>query len=416
MSDNNHMLVFQVTNTEYVDSGCEAYFVFDKNGGTIGAGENNHWVIQDNLNTLPQDVARIEWRDKQYCILILGQATVFINHSPITPKSGFIRLGKGDLLKLGKIDIKVHIGDSNALNLMALSSKPEDVVNNSEDHLKNLIGDENVYETKFKEGNQDINNIISSDPLAILEDDKSLIFDHGGQDLSNYVDVKKLTYPHLTKSETMEKNTHFIDLPTASENNKSEYIENAYVTISPLLREMDMQVALENSQDINDILTEVGKTLNATINGLLSLQRQQNNLSDKHLRPIEDNPLRLNLDYPSTMEILFGNQKSPVHLAAPAAVSESLHNMLLHNDANKAAIVSALTAILHAFSPDVLLKRFENYRRSNELSENNASWAWEMYKSYYKELTSSRQQGFEKLFWEVYAQAYDKALRDSNIR
>lgn len=416
MSDNNHMLVFQVTNTEYVDSGCEAYFVFDKNGGTIGAGENNHWVIQDNLNTLPQDIARIEWRDKQYCILILGQATVFINHSPITLKSGFIRLGKGDLLKLGKIDIKVHIGDSNALNLMALSSKPEDVVNSSEDHLRNLIGDKNIYETKFKEGNHDINDRISSDPLAILEDNKSLIFEQDNQDASNNIDVKQLTYPHLTKSEAMEKNTYFMDLPTSSKNNKSEYIENAYVTISPLLREMDMQAALENSQDINNILTEVGKTLKATVNGLLSLQRQQHNLSDKHLRPIEDNPLRLNLDYPSTMEILFGNQKSPVHLAAPAAVSESLHNILLHNDANKAAIVSALTAILHAFSPDVLLKRFENYRRSNELSENNASWAWEMYKNYYKELTSSRQQGFEKLFWEVYAQAYDKALRDSNIR
>ena len=35
-----------------------------------------------------------------------------------------------------------------------------------------------------------------------------------------------------------------------------------------------------------------------------------------------------------------------------------------------------------------------------------------MYKSYYEELTSKRQYGFEKLFWEVYSQAYDKALRE----
>lgn len=35
-----------------------------------------------------------------------------------------------------------------------------------------------------------------------------------------------------------------------------------------------------------------------------------------------------------------------------------------------------------------------------------------MYKNYYEELTSKRQYGFEKLFWEVYSQAYDKALRD----
>ena len=175
---------------------------------------------------------------------------------------------------------------------------------------------------------------------------------------------------------------------------------------------MNVQIPLQNSQDINDILGEVGKTLKVAIDGLLALQQEQNSLSDKHLRPIEDNPLRLNLDYSSTMDILFGNQKSPVHLSAPAAVSESLNNLLIHNEANKVAILSALTAILQAFSPAVLLSRFENYRRSNETKEKNAAWAWEMYENYYQELTSTRQKGFEKLFWEVYAQAYDKSLRD----
>ena len=146
--------------------------------------------------------------------------------------------------------------------------------------------------------------------------------------------------------------------------------------------------------------------------GLLALQQEQNSLSDKHLRPIEDNPLRLNLDYSTTMDVLFGDQKSPVHLAAPAAVSESLHNLLIHNEANRLAITTALGAILDAFSPQLLLQRFENYRRSNEKQNGGGSWAWEMYKNYYEELTSKRQYGFEKLFWEVYSQAYDKALRD----
>jgi type VI secretion system protein ImpI len=35
-----------------------------------------------------------------------------------------------------------------------------------------------------------------------------------------------------------------------------------------------------------------------------------------------------------------------------------------------------------------------------------------MYENYYQELTSSRQQGFRKLFWEVFEQAYDKKLRE----
>lgn len=62
----------------------------------------------------------------------------------------------------------------------------------------------------------------------------------------------------------------------------------------------------------------------AAIKGLLSLQQQQNSLSDKHLRPLEDNPLRLDMDYATALNVMFAEGKSPVHLAAPAAIAESL--------------------------------------------------------------------------------------------
>ena len=99
-------------------------------------------------------------------------------------------------------------------------------------------------------------------------------------------------------------------------NNYHRFHENAYVTISPLMREMDTNIELLDTQETHDFLQEVGKTLKATIEGLLALQKEQSSLSDKHLRPIEDNPLRLNLDYESTIDVLFGDQKKPVHLAA----------------------------------------------------------------------------------------------------
>lgn len=37
-----------------------------------------------------------------------------------------------------------------------------------------------------------------------------------------------------------------------------------------------------------------------------------------------------------------------------------------------------------------------------------------MYSNYYDELASSRQQGFEMLFNEVYAQVYDRVLRENS--
>ena len=54
-----------------------------------------------------------------------------------------------------------------------------------------------------------------------------------------------------------------------------------------------------------------------------------------------------------------------------------------------------------------------NYRRPGQfMNESQEEWAWNMYESYFKELSSNRQQGFEKLFWEIFDQFYDKKLRD----
>jgi type VI secretion system protein ImpI len=58
------------------------------------------------------------------------------------------------------------------------------------------------------------------------------------------------------------------------------------------------------------------------------------------------------------------------------------------------------------------MRRFAAYRRPGQTyPKSTDAWAWKMYRSYYKELVSNRQRGFEKLFWEVFDQAYDKALR-----
>ncbi|HAS76971.1 MAG TPA: type VI secretion system-associated FHA domain protein TagH, partial [Marinobacter adhaerens] len=95
----------------------------------------------------------------------------------------------------------------------------------------------------------------------------------------------------------------------------------------------------------------------------------------------------------------------------PAAVRESLQSLNHHQQATREAISEALEAILHAFSPEALLRRFHGYRRGLRQNEDEGRWAWDMYQHYYRELKSSRQQGFERLFQEVFEQAYDQNLR-----
>lgn len=187
-----------------------------------------------------------------------------------------------------------------------------------------------------------------------------------------------------------------------------------HISGGPLLKGLEADIGFGDSDEMRLFLEEAGQTLKATVEGLLALHEGEDarhRALRTRLQPIEDNPLRLQQDYATTVHTLFASRRSPVHLAAPAAVRESLASLNHHQLATREAIREALGAILHAFSPEALLRRFHGYRRGLQENEDEGRWAWEMYQHYYRELKSSRQQGFERLFEEVYDQAYDQHLR-----
>ncbi|WP_072670085.1 type VI secretion system-associated FHA domain protein TagH [Vibrio injensis] len=194
-----------------------------------------------------------------------------------------------------------------------------------------------------------------------------------------------------------------------------------HLLTGPMLTGLGVEVA--NSHDMarmHMLSEELGQSLQACVKGLLELHQQASEsrfgMMNRNLQPIEDNPLRLGLSYAETIRTLYDADKSLVHLSAPAAISESLKNIRNHNEAMQHATSEALNQILNAFSPQVLLRRFEHYKRnSDKQNQTSDSWAWDMYCHYYQELTSHRQKGFEKLFWEIFEQSYDKKIREKQL-
>lgn len=207
------------------------------------------------------------------------------------------------------------------------------------------------------------------------------------------------------------------DIPGVSQSVAAVSRPHDHLVSGPLLRGLGMAAPGEDMVAMQQLSEEMGSALQAAIRGLLSLHQQVDNsrygVMNRNLQPIEDNPLRLGLDYQATVDTLFNhNQRSTVHLSPQSAIAESLLTVRHHNEAVQAATKAALQQILQAFSPAVLMRRFLAYRRAGQpLPESGDAWAWQMYQSYYRELTSDRQQGFEKLFWEIFDQAYDRTLR-----
>ncbi|MDN8602175.1 type VI secretion system-associated FHA domain protein TagH [Citrobacter sp. S2-9] len=409
-------LLLQVMNGGELESGRAAKCLFTREGGDIGSAEDCHWSIQDREQSVTEKVCTVMMSGGAFCLKnCSGQ--IWINQAPVAATSVLIHLRQGDEILLGALLLKVFLSDGKHADYDEQMATPETIVASRDRLVDVLLTTEGqpVYPGMSRKHQMadTVANSFSTDPLQVLQAESLTM---AGSQFSDVPPVRP-SDPLYGTARNNEIDTPFMELPRVYVDslNKDSPVEMAqrHLAITPLLRGLGCSLTVHNSEDADDFLEEVGRTLQAAIKGLLDLQQRRNSLSDKHLRPLEDNPLRLNMSYDSALDVMFAEGKSPVHLAAPAAVGESLRNIRHHEEANRAAIVESLRVLLDAFSPQNLMRRFVQYRRSHELRQPlDDAGAWQMYCNYYDELSSDRQQGFEMLFNEVYAQVHDRVLRE----
>ena len=409
-------LTLQVMNGNELESGRAAKCLFTTDGGDIGNVPECHWPVQDRAGAVAGRACRVILHDGAFCLKSLMPG-LMINQAPVAPDAGVVRLRQGDEISLGALTLKAFIHEGKLVGYSEQMAAPETIVSNRDRLADALLTTDGqpAYPgmPRMHQLADTVVNSFSADPLQALQTERLTV---AGDPLSGIVPDRS---SFTGRDGAIDKS--FMDLPSVYPDPQENHDDTTsladmaqlHLAVTPLLRGLGSSLAVRNSQDADAFLEEAGRTLQAAIKGLLDLQQRRNSLSDKHLRPLEDNPLRLNMDYATALDVMFAEGKSPVHLAAPAAVGESLRNIRHHEDANRAAIVESLRVLLDAFSPQSLMRRFVQYRRSHELRQPlDDAGAWKMYRDYYDELASSRQQGFEMLFNEVYAQIYDRVLRE----
>ncbi|WP_083236018.1 type VI secretion system-associated FHA domain protein TagH [Halomonas caseinilytica] len=419
-----------VTNSERLEGRSTSSHVFSVEGGTLGSGSADDWLLQDHAGRVRPGHAAIQRLDGRFCLIDLCGRT-FVNHATLPiGRERRVALRDGDELQVGEYWLRVHMGDRQdaVAGVQSLATLVD------EEH--EALDAEPVSTTAVAPRHQHdpleaLGEVASAsrqqDPMAALADE-TITGEDDHHELFDALDEHSATAgapvaPRLRGYEDTDMDEHLLnDL----ERSVGEQLEDrwqeaptaeevSHVSVSPLLQILGGELRFRDSAEQHAFLEEAGRTLKATVEGLLALHQAHDGsrypLRDRRLQPIEDNPLRLGQSYEQTLTTLFAAQRSPVHLSAPAAVTECLEHQQQHQAAVEEAIGTALKSILDAFSPDALLKRFHAYRGAGRQGENEGSWAWEMYRHYYQELNSGRQQGFEKLFWEVFEQAYDQSVR-----
>lgn len=415
------VLQLKIRNTEALQSGNTRDHVFERLGGTLGSNQNAEWQIQDLYKSVSAVHAQIEYNDSEYFIKPLGDK-LFINRSEISLNSKSVKLQHGDEIRVGNLVMLVRIADSLEFLLDdPLDKSPEQIISMREISVNDMLKTDNPNEASYHFDDDlsasQANEVI--DPLKAIEKDSQDELTRFYNSIpNNQQQVSTRTSSLIDYNANAEQgnvlDNSFIDVPRFESklyDDNTFSMEKINLSLVPFLRGLGIGLDISNTDEANLLLEELGETLKATVEGLLKLNHSKAVLKNKNLRPIEDNPLRLNQNYADTMDLLFSEQPCTVYLSAPAAVKESLENVAIHNQASEVATKFALSAMLDAFSPEQLTNRFEIYRNSRRVKEHDGTWFWNMYCSYYKELSSNRQQGFEKLFWEHYEQEYDRQLR-----
>ncbi|MDR5860451.1 type VI secretion system-associated FHA domain protein TagH [Halomonas eurihalina] len=419
-----------VTNSERLEGRSTSSHVFPAEGGTLGSGSSDDWLLQDHANRVRPGHAEIQRLDGRFCLIDRCGQT-FVNRATLPiGRERRVALRDGDELQVGEYWLRVHMGDRQA----AVAGVQPLATLVDEEH-ETLEGAEPVSATAVVTRPQHdpleaLGEVSSAqrhqDPMAALADE-TIAGEDDHHELLDALDGQGATAgapaaPRQRGYEDPDMNEHLLnDLERSVGEQLEERWQDeptgevGHVGASPLLQTLGGELRFRDSAEQHAFLEEAGRTLKATVEGLLALHQAHDGsrypLRDRRLQPIEDNPLRLGQSYDQTLTTLFAAQRSPVHLSAPAAVSECLEHQQQHQAAVEEAIGTALKSILDAFSPDALLKRFHAYRGAGRQGEDEGGWAWEMYRHYYQELNSGRQQGFEKLFWEVFEQAYDQSVR-----
>lgn len=428
MAHQTEELTLVITNPTETGGGASIEHSFGATGGSIGTAASDSWRLSSHRTGAVAGHAEVRYLDGGFCLIDRSGRTYINSSRQPVGRGRRARLSHGDTVTIGRYRIRAELSgvpagaverEDDLRDHHSLVDAPESGLRHAANEHVQPEGREPLEGLQPAAGDP-----VSSDPLAHWQQRPASPDEEAPDLLAS--DRAWFARSVEVTDEYRENRDVAMGLPVTPQRDNKERqgmsettrnpqeVSRQHISGAPLLRGMGAEIDFADSDEMRLFLEEAGQTLKATVEGLLALHQGEDSRHQAlrtRLQPIEDNPLRLANDYPDTIQTLFAAKRSPVHLSAPAAVRESLESLNHHQQATREAIHEALEAILHAFSPEALLRRFHGYRRGLQDHEDEGRWAWDMYQHYYRELKSSRQQGFERLFQEVFDQAYDQHLR-----
>jgi type VI secretion system protein len=162
--------------------------------------------------------------------------------------------------------------------------------------------------------------------------------------------------------------------------------------------------------------------MRSMLQGLINERQSRTQISDDlrlrtpPLSRSNPNPLHHAVNADDALRLLAPSPE-PGRMTGAQAVTDALDEIRAHQLATSAAIKAAFRSMLSTFDPQSLEARFDRRLRcAGVLPIGSKFRYWQLYAELFEELASGSDNGFQKLFGEAFAEAYEIHLATTKGR
>ena len=363
---------------------------FGENGGTIGRGLQNDWILPDPDKFISGKHATIDFQSGAYYLADVSSNGVYVNGAdePLG-KGNPRRLFDGDRLRMGDFEMIVTLDEGEDLEM-----PPEPAVTVVPDHIEQLVSEDQIR-----------SSIMLLDEEAITGDEEfqAALFGTGISAAGERPAEEPSPRPEVNPVSLDETGTMLGE----------EELLAAFLTAMGISR-----ADIHPSVDKVELMTNAGQVLRELVAGITELLVCRTNvksmfrLDQTTVMPRHNNPLKLSVSTEDSLkQLLVG--KEGEYLGPLDSVREVCRDLKFHHDAVLGGMTRAFGEFIDRFEPDELQDSFDKTLDRKPLFDKlNKLKYWELYCDLYPIITQPGTANLPQQFSEDFVRWYEKHLAE----
>ncbi|WP_111642402.1 type VI secretion system-associated FHA domain protein TagH [Marinimicrobium alkaliphilum] len=411
---------------------------FGEQGGTIGRGAGNTWVLADPERILSSRHCELVFQNNHYQIIDLSTNGTFLNQSSEP-------LGKGSRASLTHGD-SISLGDYSFAVEMSAACTPDPL--SPFDDLPGAAPPPASSGTAFGEdpfGPGDsvlVDSGASVDPLQALDgladsDVAPEPWTIGETAASASPAAEAIAWPEAAP-ESLIPDDWLDEVQAASSAAEPESMpapvevaspvpkpavakippqtESAGGPVDALIEAMGLDSSRLSPADRAELSPLVGRMIREVIAGLMQVLRSRASIKNEFrmnvttIQPVENNPLKFSADVDEAIDNIFV-RRSQAYKAPLDAIHEGFQEIAEHQLAMIAGMRSAFEHMLEDFDPHRLQAAFDKQKKPGAFGSLQSGRYWRQYQAHYETLNDNIDRSFQQIFGDEFVQAYQDQLR-----